>query len=560
MPVRQATRRYAGLGEFLREWDTTLKRGALSIRRADLDDEPAPELKLDLVLPLVGRVGPLQAQVVARAPDGTIGLRCPSIPPEVQARIDQLLSAVDEVRDYLVARGDVVPAGIVEARSAEEAQQREDLADQIARLRSQRPGDQAAWGSDAGTRQRGLVIPAVADDEPLVDGQLGDRSLRDALVEIAVRRITGLLVAVPRTGARFFGLWSHGGPVGFRVEPMDPELVLGTLLLRAGKITREQLAESLRLMERQGIRQGEALIQMGLLTFPQVVLLLQRQVEVCLQRTMRLKDGYWAFFGLEDLPERFVNPPLRVPSILLRALVQHGRDLSVEEMAAAHRANLDRYVFVANDVERVLSEVQFTPQERKFLEIVRSNAWRLRELFTRSNLSRSETAVLAYALNEMGFVAYRDEETQKRYLARVGSRIRQKARQLGEATHFDILEIHWICLPEEVEEGAERVRREFDPAAYTNLPPELTSLLDGIREAVDASLACLRDERRRRACREEVVERSKIESSAEILGRKGEMALLKGDRREAVGCFSKAVELCPHVAGYQEGLSRARSL
>ena len=42
--------------------------GARVVLESDLDDEPAPELKLDLVLPIVGRVGPLQAQVVARAP------------------------------------------------------------------------------------------------------------------------------------------------------------------------------------------------------------------------------------------------------------------------------------------------------------------------------------------------------------------------------------------------------------------------------------------------------------------------------------------------------------
>ncbi|MBN1336207.1 MAG: hypothetical protein JXB39_09625 [Deltaproteobacteria bacterium] len=555
MPVRHATRRFSGMGEFLEEWEGTLGKGALAIRRADLDDDPAPEIKLDLLLPLVGRVGPVQAQVVSQGPDGTIGLRLSSLPPNVKARIDGLLAAAREVRAHLVARGDVVPADLVEARLAQEERKRAHLERRVL------AGGASASGVYAsGPRPRGHLVPDVSEDEPLVDGPMGDRSLRDSLVEIAIRRITGLLVVVTQEGPRWFGLWHRGGPVGFRSEPVDPELVLGMLLFRARRITQEQLAQSLRLMEEQGIRQGEALIQMGLLSFPQLVLLLQKQVEAALQRVMRLRDGYWAFFGLEDLPERFVNPPLQVPSIFLRALAQHARSLSAEDMAAVHRPNLDRYVFVAPDVDLVLAEIRFTPQEKKFLEIVRSNAWRLRELFSRSNLSRTETSVVVFALNEMGFLEYREEETRERYLDRIGNRIRQKARLLQTATHFEILEIHWICLGEEVAEGAARVRREYDPADFAHLPEDLVVQLAAIREAVDTSLAFLSDDKRRRTYRQEVVEKAKIEGSAEILGRKGEMALLKADRKEAMLCFSKAVELCPLVSAYREGLERASRL
>mgnify|MGYP003337046909 FL=1 len=67
MPVRQATRRYADLASFLREYPSTLGVGALVLSAESLDGEPAPELRVDLVLPMVGRVGPLVGQEIGRA-------------------------------------------------------------------------------------------------------------------------------------------------------------------------------------------------------------------------------------------------------------------------------------------------------------------------------------------------------------------------------------------------------------------------------------------------------------------------------------------------------------
>ena len=62
------------------------------------------------------------------------------------------------------------------------------------------------------------------------------------------------------------------------------------------------------------------------------------------------------------------------------------------------------------------------------------------------------------------------------------------------------------------------------------------------------------------ASREEIIEKMMIEQSAELLARKGEMAIMKGDRREALSCWGKALELRPNSPEYREGMERARSL
>ncbi len=571
MAVRHATRRYDSITEFLSDWEKTLSKGAMALRPEDIDGEAAPNIRIDLVLPIVGRVGPIPAQVVSRAANGGTFLQLPEIPEEVSKGIDQLLAIVDEITQYLLDKGAHVPRELVEQavqQAVESTQQR--AGDEIRRLRrelAERPPAGTAPAAGAAPAQksrapgeRGFIIPEVSHLEPASEGALGDRSLRDAMVQMAIHRITGLMVIIGEDGVRRFGFWERGGPVGWRLEPLDQRSVLGVLLYRAGKVDKAQLKQSLGIMEQQDIRQGEALIQLGVLNFPQLVMSLQKQVELHLQKIMRIDQGVWAFFELETLPERFITPPLNVPSILFRALLNYSRQLSMEQIAQAHRPRMDLYVYFAEGVAEAASEINFKAAERKFLEIMASNSWRLRELFSVSNLSRTDTSAVVWALAEMGFLDFRKEETAERYLTRVSHRINQKMKQLEKGSHFDILEVHWICLPPEIDTALARIRAEFGAREYQRLPPEFASKVETVLERVAQSHQVLMNERQRRTLRQEIIEKDMIAASAEILSKKGEMAILKGDSRGALDCWGKACELMPNNGAYRDGLSRARGV
>jgi hypothetical protein len=296
------------------------------------------------------------------------------------------------------------------------------------------------------------------------------------------------------------------------------------------------------------------------LNFPQLVMALQKQVELHLQKIMRIDAGVWAFFALDQLPERFVTPPLNVPSILFRALLNYSRQLSMDQIAEAHRPNMDRYVYFAEGVAEAAAEINFKASERKFLEIMAGNSWRLRELFSVSNLSRTDTSAVVWALNEMGFLDWRTQETDERYIGRVSHRIAQKTRQLTKGSLFDILEVHWICLQPEIDAALKRIHAEFVGRDYQRLPEELQKKVERILEEVDKAHATLSDERQRRTLRQELIEKDMIQASADILAKKGEMAVLKGDSRAALDCWGKAVELLPNNGAYRDGLNRARGL
>ena len=76
-----------------------------------------------------------------------------------------------------------------------------------------------------------------------------------------------------RKDQKRYAFIDKGGIVGWKSEPLIEFEVMGMLLLQNKQITQEQLALSLELMEEKGIRQGEAFIQMGLMTFSQIVFL-----------------------------------------------------------------------------------------------------------------------------------------------------------------------------------------------------------------------------------------------------------------------------------------------
>jgi hypothetical protein len=569
MPVRTVTRRWSDIGAFLSEYPSTLKVGALVLPSDALGgDEPAPEVKVDLHLPLVGRVGPLECQVLGPVPGGW-ATRVASIPPRAEQAIAEVFGAVQAVRAHLLATGDVVPRVAapaaplapmvafdkeVEALRARVAELEHALA---ARATVAAPGVEAA---SARTGGRGYPVPPLQNIPPTLAGDLGDRSLRDAFMALAIERMTGILT-IHTAGRTRWGFWSKGGPVGWRTELVVEEEVLGVLLYRAGSVTKEQLAQSLEVMEARGIRQGDALIEMGVLTFAQLVVLLQKQAEFVFQRILLDRDGEWSFHALDDLTERFIAPPVRVASLMYKALLQHAKDMPAEELAGALQASLDRYLYIAPGVEQTFDDMKLNTDEQALTKIISSKPWRLREIFSVSSLSRMQTASVLWVLAELNLVDFREEGGQARASEDLRRDMEARYKQVTSGTMFDRLGLHWICTAAEVEAAWKRLDSEFRPeVAQKRWGQENAAYAQEVYAAARAAYDALRNDAARRDYRVKLFDRTRLGQTADMLGKKGEMALMKGSQREALECFSKALELSPTDADLRTGYERARAI
>ena len=547
MATRHLTYTFASLGEFIDTYEKAISKGGLFIGPEHFEGELAAELKLDLQVPIAGRVGPIVAQVVHRAPDGGVGVRLPDVPEDAKAAFRSVFELVAEIRDYLVKSGQYVSRADY------------DKAVQAAESSAAQAAAAGAGSGPVRRTTRGFPVPDMSATDPALSGSMTDRSLRDAMVQLAVEQVTGLMtIKYPDNRVRY-GFWDRGGPVGWRTDPMTEDEVLGVLLYKAEQITKEQIAKSLELMEQSGSRQGEAFVQMGVMTYPQLIMVLGKQNEFILQRVMQDKVGQWSFHLLPSLPEQFLAPAIKVPSLLFRALYSRARDLNSSELASLLLPHLDQYLALDPASRQVISEIKFQKKEQGLVDVIESSSWRLRELYSVSPLSRAITSAVIWALDEMGFLAFEETEDLERYLARVSGRISRKRAHLKD-THFGVLELHWICLNEEVDQNYRRLKEEFKSDRFHDLSPELTEDLGKINARLDEAFEAIETDRARRAYRATVIEQDSIMQSADLLSKKGEMAIMRKDKREAVSCFSKAVELVPGEAGFRDGLRRSSSM
>jgi hypothetical protein len=618
MAMRRATHRYPDLASFMRDHDAQLKDGYCLLPAEAIKGELANPLKLDLMIPLVGRVGPFEAQVVSRTADGSAALRLPDFDLVAAKPLRRLRKHIAQVRAYLLESGELVeggappaPAGDVgseelerlRARVAEleaaleepvgtpeddaveqageeppamEADAAEDDSDDSAAA-APSASDEDAPGEPAvapeenpeaapapapapGSRLRGIAVPDLSAVEPTYSSELTPHAIQQLLVKLAAGRHTGIVTMRCNDGRVRYGFWSTGGPVGWRTDPVPEGEVLGVLLLKAGQISKEQLAESLRLMEERGCRQGEAFIEMGVMSFSQLIMVLGKQNDFVLRLALRETGGQLTFHDQDKLPESFLPPPLPVPSLLFRMLMKRSRELRSDEMAAFMRPHFDSYAKLDPTNLPLLNDIRLSAAERRLVEVFQSMNLRVREVFTVSPLSRQATAAFLYAFITLGMLEFKAEESREAYLKRVSELIRKKRRRLMKSTHFDTLEVHWISLPEEIRRNFHRLMTEYDPAEYKELPSEMVEDLHYIRKRLEGAYEVVNDERARREYRKTLIEEFMILQSAELLAKKGEMAIMRQDSKLAVDCFAKACELAPRVPEYRASLQRARAV
>ncbi|HCH65054.1 MAG: hypothetical protein CL927_18950 [Deltaproteobacteria bacterium] len=616
MATRRATLKYTELYDFYADHEEHLKNGFCFLSPGAVRGELAPEIKLDITIPIIGRLGPFQAQVIQRAPDGSYGLQVPDFQSEARRGLKNLEEAIQAAETYLARKNASVeeePAASseliarLESRIVElEAQ----LAERVAgRLPAQEPGVvasvesgtacEAADGAQAGETPidgepageaetvaiapaaavppesesaageaapvpsevvRGIPLLDVSNLEPSFEGLTEANALRMGVMEIAASGATGLFTLHQDDGVVRYAYFKSGGPVAWRTVPLQEREVLGMLLFKAGQITKEQLERCIEIMQTKGIRQGEAFIEMGIMSFSQLIMVLGKQNEFILQHVLKHSKGSWTFHPLPKLPEAFLPPPVRVGALLFRSMIEEAKQLRGQRLADTLREYVNNYVQIAEGRQGMFGDLGLNSAERRLVAIIQERTIRMRELFSMSPLSRQNTAAVFYALISLGMFSFGNRETHARYLQRIGIDIGRKKRQLIQATHFDVLEVHWISLPEEIEEGYHKLKEEYRLESYVDVPDDLAETIQRINKRVDEAYAVLRDALQRREYRKTLVEEFMIIQSAELLAKKGEMAVMRQERMVAVSCFAKALELQPRNGAYKTSLQRARAV
>jgi hypothetical protein len=563
MAVRAATLDLSQLELFLEEHRTKLSSGTVVV--PPQDDELSAQFRLDLILPFRGRVGPIACQVIQRLPDGSTAAQIPEFSPAVAAGIESVFETIELVKQHLLDQGLVVLPGqapippvqpVVAPVAAPLEDEDEDDWEEVEEEVSEQLVDRPS------ARTFGYELPDLEDEQIAASGSLGSRAFRDFLVDVALNEETGLLSVLEADGTRRFGFWQKGGPVGWRREPLDVDETLGGLLRKARKLTDEEVEMSLDIMDEAGCRQGEALVRMGKLQPGQVGRVLSKQVEFLTQTVLRSREGSWVFHRVARHPERFAIAPVNVPEVLFRAMINHSRNVTSEKLYNMLRPRLEQRIGLRPTARDTVLRFTWEDNEQKLLNLVLSEPpLRVRKLFSITPLTKAHTAGTLWALNEMGFLSFdQSEEDEERKLRRVSGPILRKAEQVGEANDFDVLELHWICSAEDVEQAWKRQRGRFAAANFGQLPEPLTTALAAIEQRQDTVRELLSDDEARRRVRVELVGQAMVDGAVEELLQRARAAVEDHDRQLAMDALEKTLELQPGHEEAGELLAKARSM
>jgi len=434
-------------------------------------------------------------------------------------------------------------------------------------LRSGRFKVTGQWAEGASPVASGSTLTAAATDvtaalservatgEPIKRGTISEAGITTALMDLYHERATGVFSVRTEQGHRL-GWLKNGGFVQWENDPVIEEECLGVLLTRAGKLSEQQLRQSLKMMTETGQKQGECLIEMGVLTFPKLVMSLLTQVEIITRNVFSLESGSWTFSPAERLPTDLITPPMKTPGFLYGFYKRRVAALPPSEQEALLAQHFDEYTRVAPGVN--WDDMRLKKDELGLVQILQRKSYLFRSVFSVSNMGRAKTVPVLLALVELEILQFAASEGEEQVQERWRSQLQAKVTTQMNQNPFEMLEIHWTSQTRQVQVGYDKLRAEYESFGKgADLSPEADALRSEILKNVDEAYAALKDKSTRQKTRKKYYEPQQHEFSADLLARQAEMLMVRRKWDEVMDNLGRALELMPKSAKTRALLEKA---
>ena len=393
---------------------------------------------------------------------------------------------------------------------------------------------------------------------PSYTGEVNEETLTGLLMALYREKATGILEIVGDEGRRV-GFVRKGGFMCWLSDPIIEDECLGVLLTQARKLSPDQLRESLQMMSDTGTLQGECFIELGFLTFPQMVMSLMTQVEIVTRNVFVVSSGNYSFYPRERLDRSFPNPPMKTPGFLLSYIKRVYATRPSEEVEAEYKPMLDQYSMLATDVS--WDDMRLKKQEKLLVGILQKKSYRFREIFSVSSMGRSQTLQTLMALVRLGVIEFVSEEDSVQVLGRLSEQLAAKFTFQQGQHEFDILEVHWTSCTPQVEEGYRKMHAEYESFGRgLELPEQAEAHRQEILANLERAYAALKQGSSRKAVRKKYYEPQQHEANAELMAKKAELLIVRNAWEEVLDQYARAIELMPTVAKYKSDLKKATAL
>ncbi len=552
MATRRATKNYADDASFLADYEETLSKSSITLDNTCYRGELADNVKLDLRFADKSRIGPIQGQVVFRDPEkGLVALRLLDMPPEVHQRFEtiraSLVSESEKVIEEALQTGQVI-------RLEEHQQQVDTLQSEVDALRNQlavlekrlaQLEDQPSIGL------RGFQLPKYKGQEPMVRGSMAQWT--QFWVQMQSNQRTGLVV-LDVDGVERFALVKEGSVVAWRSDPVIEEETLGQLLLRSKQIESGQLQSALETMGQTGQRLGQVLQSMELLTEAQVFGAIHSQLVYIFQKVLSNRTGTFAFYAFQSLPEIYPWQPIQPVSLLIDKLRQASQNMNPQTLLSSLKGVQHQRVLGQPTLKAFQTDVDWSAAEKDWVQTILAGTQTVGDMLKAARTSNVDLARLLWSLLQLQLVQF---VVPKQKQSPIVDRLQDKIKAIEGGTHFDVLEVHWISTKAEIEAKYQFLMSELNVQGNPTVPPVLQARIPEILGGVYKAYSSLLDDTARRTYRASIIEEHHIVQSAVLLGQQATQALQKGDKRTAIQCFTKAIELQPTELKWSQGLRQA---
>jgi curved DNA-binding protein CbpA len=402
----------------------------------------------------------------------------------------------------------------------------------------------------------GLLLGLLLDRP--IKGDLRHFQLADVLAGLYEGQETGILSI--RKGDLRKNICIKNGEVVFAGSNLQTERLVD-LLLKAGRLSREQYEACIHEFEPSGKKMGTILVERGFITPAELVQYLQYQVEEIIIGAFSLATGEFEFVRA-PLTEEIINLRLSLADLIYKgikrledpALVYSHEDLDKKSIIGFSRYPL-----------HLFQRISLSEPDRKILSLVNGTRT-VDEIVVYSPVSEAETLKTIYALLGTKIVETRSNPdgsppVSAEKIVTAGApggdfraRIEEMGKKCKEGTYYEILGVDRNTGPDEIAEAYYRLSKEFHPDRHFYLNENCKSALNAIFCRIGIAHSILSNPEQKELYDmelDQMVLRNDEQNNPEIKYFKGGVFSLRSGKIKRAGeFFSKAIELNPNKAEY----------
>lgn len=370
-----------------------------------------------------------------------------------------------------------------------------------------------------------------------------------------------------RDGIKKCILFHKGYPLDVRSNLVSE--CLGQFLSRQGKITREALEASLRIMAITGEPQGIVFTEMGLLSPMDLGEYLREQIEYKLFSTFDWKRGEYSFVERDDVLTNQITLDLSPANLIMKGVKAR---LSVPFIKNELKDMENRYLVVSDDPFYQFQDLKLSEKENTLLNMIDGKSI-LAQILSNSPLDLKSTHHIIYTLLCIEMFKLSDmprdstrlipapEEDEGGYLSRQEKEVRERLikqiSRISKQNYFEMLGVSEEDDTETIKDAYFKLSRQYHPDKFSGASDEIKGHSDEIFKQLNTAYNTLTNDEDRaeyvRSLREGKEERKDDASdiiTAEVQFQKGVDLVKRNDFKKAIKSFQWATELNPNEAEY----------